>query len=132
MTHLTRTIRSLTTLTCTLLLGVSISAQAQGLKTNSGSFGSGWQVGSGAAETGSGYGSTESVSSSAGSPASTYGGYSGGSASTGSTNGATGTYGGYSSAYGNTSASSAKETPTDSTTSSYSTPRSAGGGLRAQ
>jgi len=134
LTHSMRTTRPLITLICALLLGLSLSAQAQGLKTNSGSFGSGWQVGSAGGDVGGGYGSTGTSAStdSAGSPASAYGSYSGSSNSAGTTGSAASGYGGYSGAYGSTSAPPASTSPSTSTDTPYSAPRSAGGGLRAQ
>lgn len=134
LTHSTRTTRSLIALTCALLLGLSISAQAQGLKTNSGSFGSGWQVGSAGGDAGGGYGSTGTSTSAdaAGSPASAYGGYSGSSNSAGTTGAGASAYSGYSSTYGSASAPPVSAAPSTSTDTPYSAPRSAGGGLRAQ
>ena len=137
MTQSLRTTLSLITLNCALLFGLSMPTQAQGLKTNSGSFGSGWQVGSAGADTAGGYGAAGSSTSTSGSTSGPYGSYGGestgsGAASNGSGSYGGGAYGGYSSTYGASNSPAANQAPAGGTGSPYSAPRSAGGGLRAQ
>ena len=103
---------------------------AQGLKTNQGSFGSGWQVGNSSSEAspyaGSSSGSYSSPGYGGGSSGGGYnavpggqGGYSGSS-----------TYGKAPSGYGSSGSQSSTTSP--QTTEQPSAPRSAGGGLRVQ
>ena len=138
MTHSLRAILALITLNGGLLFGLCLPTQAQGLKTNSGSFGSGWQVGGTGGDSGGSYGSAGSASSSSGS----YGSYAGGStsadpASSGTSgysgamsgSGGSGTYGGYGGGYGSSTPPVTSEAPVGTP---YAAPRSAGGGLRAQ
>ncbi len=146
VTHASRYTLSVIALSCLLSLGGIDRTQAQGLKTRSENFGSGWQVGAGSGSTnrdtsadraaggrdtsGSEYSATSPAAG--GMPPGGYTGYTGTADSSSARSGPDGSssgYGGSGSAYGNDSSGAASA---PDTASPYSTPRSAGGGLRTQ
>ncbi len=129
MAYATRITQFALSLSFTLSMALGATVQAQGLKPNTGSFGSGWQVGgAGGAETGyRAPGATGSYTS----PSTAPGSYSESSGSSGASNSGSGSYGStYSSPYSG-STPPTTESPTNNT-SPYPAPRSAGGGLRTQ
>lgn len=143
VTQASRLTLSTIALTCLLSLAGASCVQAQGLKTNSGNFGSGWQVGGASDATRQGGADAEAGSSGTpGSAGAGYGGYSGsyGSGSAPSSyGGSAGSYGGPGSGYGSYGAGSSPgaatgegASATPDPTNTYSTPRGAGGGLRTQ
>lgn len=133
MAYATRITQFALSLSFTLSMALGATVQAQGLKPNTGSFGSGWQVG-GAGGADTGYRAPGATGSYA-SPSTTPGSYSESSGSSGASNSGSGSYGSsYSSPYSGTysgSTSPATESPANNTSPSPA-PRSAGGGLRTQ
>jgi hypothetical protein len=131
LAYATRTTLFALSLSFTLSIALGATVQAQGLKPNTGSFGSGWQVGgAGGAETGyRAPGATGSYTS----PSTAPGSYSESSGSSGASNSGSGSYGSgstYSSPY--SSSTSPTTEPPANNSSPYPAPRSAGGGLRTQ
>ncbi len=122
------------TLCCAFSFSLFGTAYAQGLKTPSGNFGSGWQVG--------GAGTPGSTTSSPGAATSTYGSTAYGAGSYGSNTSGAGSYaapqgsrseGAGSGSYSGTFSDNASAGGTSMTGSgAYPAARSAGGGLRTQ
>ncbi len=145
VTQASRLTLSTIALTCLLSLAGATCVQAQGLKTNSGNFGSGWQVGGAGDATRQGGTDADAGSAAAGSPGSSGAGYSGYSGSYGSGS-APGSYGGSSGSYGSPgsgyggygagngagAATSERMPAVPDPASTFSAPRGAGGGLRTQ